>query len=233
MAHYCFSLFSTCLNITKLSSVWGFTSLDPTTHGEKPALLWKTKNKVLRKALPWTKSFWLQDITIWGMFLAHCLWSTIISSPSWSLKKCPTTPKSGYLRGVGVRQQWCQRICFRSDQSLSRVRLFATPGIAACQASLSITNSRSSDQNNGITKYLLKQLPNYSLLLKGKCNIFYVAFGFPWLGMTNIISKTNFVVRFFFTMGELSIPVYVCCYWCLVCGMNGNIETAVLDTLFH
>ena len=33
---------------------------------------------------------------------------------------------------------------FRSVQSLSRVRLFATPWIAACQASLSITNSRSS-----------------------------------------------------------------------------------------
>ena len=33
---------------------------------------------------------------------------------------------------------------FRSDQSLSRVRLFATPWIAARQASLSITNSRSS-----------------------------------------------------------------------------------------
>ena len=35
-------------------------------------------------------------------------------------------------------------IHIRSDQSLSRVRLFATPWIAACQASLSITNSRSS-----------------------------------------------------------------------------------------
>ena len=33
---------------------------------------------------------------------------------------------------------------FSSVQSLSRVRLFATPSIAACQASLSITNSRSS-----------------------------------------------------------------------------------------
>ena len=33
---------------------------------------------------------------------------------------------------------------FRSDQSLSRVQLFATPWITACQASLSITNSRSS-----------------------------------------------------------------------------------------
>ena len=32
---------------------------------------------------------------------------------------------------------------FSSVQSLSRVRLFATPWIAACQASLSITNSRS------------------------------------------------------------------------------------------
>ena len=33
---------------------------------------------------------------------------------------------------------------FSSVQSFSRVRLFATPWIAACQASLSITNSRSS-----------------------------------------------------------------------------------------
>ena len=33
---------------------------------------------------------------------------------------------------------------FSSVQSLSRVRLFATPRIAACQASLSITNSWSS-----------------------------------------------------------------------------------------
>ena len=35
-------------------------------------------------------------------------------------------------------------IYIRSDQSLSRVRLFATPWIAARQASLSITNSQSS-----------------------------------------------------------------------------------------
>ena len=35
-------------------------------------------------------------------------------------------------------------IHIRSDQSLSRVRLFATPWITACQASLSIKNSRSS-----------------------------------------------------------------------------------------
>ena len=36
------------------------------------------------------------------------------------------------------------RFQFSSVQSLSCVRLFATPRIAACQASLSITNSRSS-----------------------------------------------------------------------------------------
>ena len=35
----------------------------------------------------------------------------------------------------------------RSDQSLSRVRLFATPWIAARQASLSITNSQSSSDS--------------------------------------------------------------------------------------
>ena len=37
----------------------------------------------------------------------------------------------------------CVSLQFSSVQSLSRVRLFVTPWIAACQASLSITNSRS------------------------------------------------------------------------------------------
>ena len=36
-----------------------------------------------------------------------------------------------------------EKICLSSVQSLSRVRLFVTPWIAALQASLSITNSRS------------------------------------------------------------------------------------------
>ena len=38
---------------------------------------------------------------------------------------------------------WCSCLSISSVQSLSRVRLFATPWITACQASLSITNSRS------------------------------------------------------------------------------------------
>ena len=42
------------------------------------------------------------------------------------------------------RQEYWSGVPFSSVQSLSRVQLFATPWIAARQASLSITNSRSS-----------------------------------------------------------------------------------------
>ena len=45
---------------------------------------------------------------------------------------------------VRLKQKKWQKVMFRSDQSISRVQLFATPWIAARQASLSITNSRSS-----------------------------------------------------------------------------------------
>ena len=38
---------------------------------------------------------------------------------------------------------WVSHTQFSSVQSLSRVQLFVTPWVAACQASLSITNSRS------------------------------------------------------------------------------------------
>ena len=43
-----------------------------------------------------------------------------------------------------IRQKLFAVVQFSSVQSLSRVWLFATPWITACQASLSITNSRSS-----------------------------------------------------------------------------------------
>ena len=46
--------------------------------------------------------------------------------------------------GINPRQSDSRSVLFSSVQSLSRVRLFATPWIAACQASLSITNSWSS-----------------------------------------------------------------------------------------
>ena len=48
-----------------------------------------------------------------------------------------------YLKEEGKSHQW-KWLQFSSIQSLSRVQLFETPWIAACQASLSITNSRSS-----------------------------------------------------------------------------------------
>ena len=48
------------------------------------------------------------------------------------------------LKTKAVKIQWQdgKYVQFSSVQSLSRVRLFATPWIAARQASLSITNSR-------------------------------------------------------------------------------------------
>ena len=50
-----------------------------------------------------------------------------------------------HIRSVGVKiQAYWGLVPFSSVQSLSRVRLFATPWTAAHQASLSITNSRSS-----------------------------------------------------------------------------------------
>ena len=83
----------------------------------------------------------------------------------------PEGPRHPHLLGIGLhRRRWavaseqsfiCIYSCFlspselcllsdqqqhseiRSDQSLSRVQLFATPWIAAFQASLSINNSRS------------------------------------------------------------------------------------------
>ena len=47
--------------------------------------------------------------------------------------------------GKGRENNWAlSPVLFSSVQSLSHVQLFATPWITACQASLSITNSRSS-----------------------------------------------------------------------------------------
>ena len=48
------------------------------------------------------------------------------------------------MKSQSVRHDWVTKQPFSSVQSLSRVQLFATPWIAACQASLSITNSWSS-----------------------------------------------------------------------------------------
>ena len=52
--------------------------------------------------------------------------------------------KTPLIKICQMRCRQCLKEKFSSVQSLSRVRLFATPWIAARQASLSITNSRSS-----------------------------------------------------------------------------------------
>ena len=79
----------------------------------------------------------------------------------WSVWAMEYRWRVGFLNGTGINIwnnqlnlefKWSQVFCIQvklwsrtpSDQSLSRVRLFATPWITARQASLSITNSRSS-----------------------------------------------------------------------------------------
>ena len=61
------------------------------------------------------------------------------------MKRQPTEWKKRFANDIidGIDQ-------IRSDQSLSRVRLLVTPWIAGCQASLSITNSRSSPRLTSI-----------------------------------------------------------------------------------
>ena len=72
----------------------------------------------------------------------HFLLQGIFPTQGWNpgLPHCRQT--LCHLSHQGSPYQLSDQI--RSDQSLNHVRLFATPGIAARQASLSITNSRSS-----------------------------------------------------------------------------------------
>ena len=58
----------------------------------------------------------------------------------------------GKSTGVGCNFLLCQ-YSFSAVQSLSRVWLFATPWTAACQASLSITNSRSYPNSCPLSKW--------------------------------------------------------------------------------
>ena len=80
---------------------------------------------------------------------------------------CLENPRDGgawwaAIYGVAQSQTWLTWLsssssmlnCFsQSVQSLSRVRLFATPWIAAYQASLSITNSRSSINSRPLSQW--------------------------------------------------------------------------------
>ena len=73
-----------------------------------------------------------------------------------------------YLHGLAQPQNFSfgrSSDQIRSDQSLSRVRLFATPWLAARQASLSITNSRSSLRLTSIESVM----PSSRLILCRSC----------------------------------------------------------------
>ena len=56
-------------------------------------------------------------------------------------------------QNTGVWTEQSEMPQFSSVQSLSRVRLFATPWIAACRASLSITNFRSSSDSRPLSQW--------------------------------------------------------------------------------
>ena len=90
-------------------------------------------------------------------FVSNALWLSEVKScflvhlKGWQMEQmaasCIPPPRSSAVTvGGGWQLLDCVHcVCFQfsSVQSLSRVRLFATPWTAACQASLSITNSRS------------------------------------------------------------------------------------------
>ena len=79
---------------------------------------------------------WIVVFTFLMMSLDH---NTLVS-----LGESRTLETDPVMERTYCCMHWGTLLYFSSVQSLSRVQLFVTPWIAACQASLSITNSRSS-----------------------------------------------------------------------------------------
>ena len=87
-------------------------------------------------------------------FQPHGVWHSRLACPSSTPRACSNScPSSRWCHPNILSSVIPFYSCFQSFpasgsfskvQSLSHVRIFATPWIAACQASLSITNSRSS-----------------------------------------------------------------------------------------
>ena len=119
----------------------------------------------------WSRLLWLQTSVLCprprrGKENTHIQWQSTLSAQSASKEgsnqACPAlhlTPVARRIKGTRARViikplldqdsltesslQSCCSVQFSSVQSLSRVRLFATPWISARKASLSITNSQS------------------------------------------------------------------------------------------
>ena len=136
----------------------------------------------------------------------HMHWVSDAIQPSYPLSS-PSPPTwilsqhQGVSKWVSSSHQVAKVLVFQlqhqsfqwgtSVQSLSRVRLFATPWTAACQASLSITNSR------GLLKLMSIEsvMPSNHLILC--CPLLFCLQSFPASG--------SFPVSQFFTLGGRSI----------------------------
>ena len=86
------------------------------------------------------------QIKRWRIRTALVFPTAVLAPDRYTWKQCLQSSKGKWCHLLGTERYsiniYSNQI--RSDQSLSRVRFFATPWIAARQASLSITNSRSS-----------------------------------------------------------------------------------------
>ena len=102
---------------------------------------------------------------------------------------------------VGYWGQPLLRVCFSSVQSLSHVRLFATPWIAAHKASLSITNSQRSLKLMSIESVMLSShlILCRSLLLlppiPPSIRVFPTSQLFPWGGQSIGVSAVASVLQ--------------------------------------
>ena len=124
-----------CLLLLNISASWLYRWTEPEMHR---SLFLHTHTHIKHTRLPFKRDF------LWG--LARESWDSNLRGreerfvPAYSGQNCFVLSYSMTRKGevLVVQSQ------FSSGQSLSCVRLFGTPWTAACQASLSITNSRSS-----------------------------------------------------------------------------------------
>ena len=85
------------------------------------------------------------DSSARGILQARILeWVVVTCSKGFFWSRDRTIPLMSPAWQLGYHQHYLSKLQFSSVQLLGRVRLFASPWIAARQASLSITNSRSS-----------------------------------------------------------------------------------------
>ena len=91
-----------------------------------------------------------------------------IANILWIMEKAREFQKNIYFCFIDYAKALIEWITIRSDQLLSCVRLFATPWIAACQASLSITNSQSSLRLMSISQWCHQAISS-SVVLFASC----------------------------------------------------------------